>query len=128
MQFGGDETPFSFLHIGQVLNDIRVDRIDHGNRALEDEKLVARLAKANMALTVCPLSNLRLCVVRDLGGGQEVLGRLGGGDAVAPHVDGVQAALFDLRDALHHRVDQLVEERHGLLHVERVQPGEAGAA
>jgi adenosine deaminase len=43
-----------------------VDRIDHGNRALEDAALVARLASERMPLTVCPLSNLKLCVVDDL--------------------------------------------------------------
>jgi adenosine deaminase len=43
-----------------------VDRIDHGNRALEDPALVARLVGEGMTLTVCPLSNLKLCVVDDL--------------------------------------------------------------
>jgi adenosine deaminase len=43
-----------------------VDRIDHGNRAMESRELVARLARSGMTLTVCPLSNLKLCVVSDL--------------------------------------------------------------
>jgi adenosine deaminase len=43
-----------------------VDRIDHGNRALEDPALVRRLVAEGMTLTVCPLSNLKLCVVDDL--------------------------------------------------------------
>ena len=43
-----------------------VDRIDHGNRALEDPALTERLARERMTLTVCPLSNLKLCVVDDL--------------------------------------------------------------
>ena len=43
-----------------------VGRIDHGNRALEDAELVNRLGRERMALTVCPLSNLRLRVVDDL--------------------------------------------------------------
>jgi adenosine deaminase len=43
-----------------------VDRIDHGNRALEDEALVKRIVRDRLALTVCPLSNLKLCVVGDL--------------------------------------------------------------
>ncbi len=43
-----------------------IDRIDHGNRALEDAALVKRLAKDGLALTVCPLSNLRLCGVKDM--------------------------------------------------------------
>ena len=45
---------------------IKVDRIDHGNRALEDDKLVRRLIADQTTLTVCPLSNLKLCVVKDL--------------------------------------------------------------
>ncbi len=43
-----------------------LDRIDHGNRALEDDALTERLAREGMTLTVCPLSNLKLCVVGDL--------------------------------------------------------------
>ena len=42
---------------------IKVSRIDHGNRALEDQALVHHLARDGMTLTVCPLSNLRLCVI-----------------------------------------------------------------
>jgi adenosine deaminase len=40
--------------------------MDHGNRSMEDEVLVERLAREQMTLTVCPLSNLKLCVVNDL--------------------------------------------------------------
>ncbi len=43
-----------------------VDRIDHGNHALDDPALVRRLAGLGMPLTVCPLSNLRLGGVADL--------------------------------------------------------------
>ena len=43
-----------------------IERIDHGNRALEDQALVRRIAEEGLALTVCPLSNLSLCVVDDL--------------------------------------------------------------
>ena len=53
-------------YVWEALDVLGVDRIDHGNRAMEDETLVKRLAKDRMALTVCPLSNLRLCGVRDL--------------------------------------------------------------
>jgi adenosine deaminase len=60
----GEEGPP--LYIWEALDVLGVDRIDHGNRALEDAVLVARLARDRMALTVCPLSNLRLCVVDDL--------------------------------------------------------------
>ncbi|HSN33885.1 MAG TPA: adenosine deaminase, partial [Ideonella sp.] len=45
---------------------LHVDRIDHGNRAMEDPELVRRLGASGMTLTVCPLSNLKLCVVKDL--------------------------------------------------------------
>ncbi|HIK64169.1 MAG TPA: adenosine deaminase [Henriciella marina] len=60
----GEEGPPSYVY--EALDELKVDRIDHGNRSLEDEKLVARLAESGMTLTVCPLSNLSLCVVDDL--------------------------------------------------------------
>lgn len=60
----GEEGPPAYVH--QALDILRVDRIDHGNRALEDPALVARLARESMVLTVCPLSNLKLCVVDTL--------------------------------------------------------------
>ena len=53
---------------GEALDLLQVDRIDHGNRAMEDSELVKRLAALQMPLTVCPQSNLRLAVVElDLG-------------------------------------------------------------
>jgi adenosine deaminase len=60
----GEEGPASY--VWEALDQLHVDRIDHGNRSLDDEKLVARLATEKMTLTVCPLSNLKLCVVKDL--------------------------------------------------------------
>jgi adenine deaminase len=60
----GEEGPPAYVY--EALDLLGVDRIDHGNRALEDEALVARLAAEGMTLTVCPLSNLKLCVVGDL--------------------------------------------------------------
>ena len=60
----GEEGPPHY--VWEALDVLGVDRIDHGNRSLEDATLVARLARDRMALTVCPLSNLRLCVVDDL--------------------------------------------------------------
>lgn len=60
----GEEGPPDY--VWQALDLLGVDRIDHGNRALEDEALVGRLARENTVLTVCPLSNLSLCVVHDL--------------------------------------------------------------
>jgi adenosine deaminase len=44
-------------HIDQVLNLIRVDRIDHGVNSLEDPSLCAQIRDRGIALTVCPVSN-----------------------------------------------------------------------
>jgi adenosine deaminase len=60
----GEEGPPSY--VWEALDVLGVGRIDHGNRSLEDEALVGRLARERMALTVCPLSNLRLRVIDDL--------------------------------------------------------------
>jgi adenosine deaminase len=60
----GEEGPPDY--VWQAIDAIGVDRIDHGNRALEDPALVARLVADGMTLTVCPLSNLKLCVVAEL--------------------------------------------------------------
>ena len=57
----GEEGPPSYII--EALDLLKVDRIDHGNRCLEDPQLVARIAKEEIVLTVCPLSNLKLCVV-----------------------------------------------------------------
>jgi len=60
----GEEGPPSY--VWEALDVLGVGRIDHGNRSLEDQGLVSRLARERLALTVCPLSNLRLRVVDDL--------------------------------------------------------------
>lgn len=60
----GEEGPPDY--VAGALDLLQVDRIDHGNRALEDTALVERLAREAMPLTVCPLSNLSLSVVEDL--------------------------------------------------------------
>jgi len=60
----GEEGPPAYVR--EALDLLQVDRIDHGNRSLEDPALVARLAAEGITLTVCPLSNLKLCVVGDL--------------------------------------------------------------
>lgn len=57
----GEEGPPDYVH--QALDILEIDRLDHGNRALEDGLLTTRLAREAMTLTVCPLSNLKLCVV-----------------------------------------------------------------
>ncbi|MBW0169581.1 MAG: adenosine deaminase [Hydrogenophaga sp.] len=60
----GEEGPPAY--IWEALNDLQTERIDHGVRSLEDPALVAELARRRVPLTVCPLSNLKLCVVNDL--------------------------------------------------------------
>ena len=60
----GEEGPPEYVH--EALDVLNIDRLDHGNRSLEDDALVKRLAAEQMTLTVCPLSNLKLCVVDDL--------------------------------------------------------------
>lgn len=60
----GEEGPPAYVH--EALDILKVDRIDHGNRALEDAHLTSKLARMGMTLTVCPLSNLKLCVVTDM--------------------------------------------------------------
>ena len=60
----GEEGPPEYVY--QALDNLRVHRIDHGNRALEDGALVERLAGEQVPLTVCPQSNLRLAVVADM--------------------------------------------------------------
>ena len=60
----GEEGPPAYVY--EALDLLHIDRMDHGNRSMEDEALIARLAAERMTLTVCPLSNLKLCVVNDL--------------------------------------------------------------
>jgi adenine deaminase len=60
----GEEGPPEY--IWEALDVLKVKRVDHGVRCLEDEKLVKRLASERIPLTVCPLSNLKLCVVKKM--------------------------------------------------------------
>ncbi|MCU4639739.1 adenosine deaminase [Acinetobacter courvalinii] len=60
----GEEGPPEY--IWEALDLLKVNRIDHGVRSEEDEQLMARLIAEKMPLTVCPLSNLKLCVVNDM--------------------------------------------------------------
>jgi adenine deaminase len=60
----GEEGPPSYIY--EALDLLKVDRVDHGVRSIEDPALVARLADSRVALTVCPLSNLKLCVFDDM--------------------------------------------------------------
>lgn len=60
----GEEGPPSFIR--DALQLLSVTRIDHGVRAIEDEELLNQLAADRLPLTVCPLSNVRLCVYDDM--------------------------------------------------------------
>ncbi|BES71451.1 adenosine deaminase [Marinobacter nanhaiticus D15-8W] len=60
----GEEGPPEY--VWQAIDGLQIDRIDHGNRALEDADLTAMIAERGLTLTVCPLSNYRLCVVDDM--------------------------------------------------------------
>lgn len=60
----GEEGPPEY--VWEALDLLNVDRIDHGNRALEDPALVRRIVADGQTLTVCPLSNLKLCVIGDM--------------------------------------------------------------
>lgn len=57
----GEEGPADYVR--EALDTLGAERIDHGIRVLEDPKLVARLVRERIPLTVCPLSNVRLRVV-----------------------------------------------------------------
>ena len=60
----GEEGPPEY--VWEALDLLKVNRIDHGVRSEEDKQLMARLIAEKMPLTVCPLSNLKLCVVNDM--------------------------------------------------------------
>jgi adenine deaminase len=60
----GEEGPPAYIE--SALDVLHVQRIDHGVRCIESPALVARLAALGMPLTVCPLSNVKLCVFKDL--------------------------------------------------------------
>ena len=57
----GEEGPAEYIR--QALDLLHAERIDHGNRSLEDDALVDRLVRERVPLAVCPLSNVRLRVV-----------------------------------------------------------------
>jgi len=60
----GEEGPASY--IWEAIELLDVDRIDHGVRCQEDKALMALLKERQIPLTVCPLSNLKLCVIDDM--------------------------------------------------------------
>ena len=60
----GEEGPAEY--VWEALDLLKVNRIDHGVRSEEDPELMQRLIAEKMPLTVCPLSNLKLCVVENM--------------------------------------------------------------
>jgi len=60
----GEEGPPAY--IWSALDTLKVERIDHGVQAIHDAALMKRLADTQTPLTVCPLSNLKLCVFTQL--------------------------------------------------------------
>lgn len=60
----GEEGPPEY--IWQAMDLLQVQRIDHGVRSIEDEKLIERLIREKITLTVCPLSNVKLNVCQKL--------------------------------------------------------------
>jgi adenosine deaminase len=61
----GEEGPPEYIR--NALDILKVERIDHGVRCVEDPELVQRLVREGTALTVCPLSNVKLCVFQHMG-------------------------------------------------------------
>ena len=68
----GEEGPPAY--IWSALNELKVERIDHGVQAIHDAELMKLLAERQVPLTVCPLSNLKLCVFSELA--EHNLGRM----------------------------------------------------
>ena len=60
----GEEGPPAY--VWGALDVLQVERIDHGVQAIHDDALMQRLVDTQVPLTVCPLSNLKLCVFKDL--------------------------------------------------------------
>lgn len=60
----GEEGPPAY--VAEALDLLAIDRLDHGNRSLEDPALTKRLVQSGMTLTVCPLSNVKLCGVASM--------------------------------------------------------------
>ncbi len=60
----GEEGPAEYVR--EAIDLLKIDRLDHGNRTIEDADLTKKLASSGIALTVCPLSNLKLCGVSDM--------------------------------------------------------------
>ena len=64
MAHAGEEGPAEYIH--EALDLLNVIRVDHGNRCLDNDSLVQELVDRQIPLTLCPLSNLELKVIRTL--------------------------------------------------------------
>src|SRR5690606_19730072 len=69
------ESPLTVAHAGEegppeyiweALDLLKIERIDHGVRAIEDERLMQRIIDQQISLIVCPRSNIKLCVFDDM--------------------------------------------------------------
>ncbi len=60
----GEEGPAEYVRT--AIDDLKVSRIDHGVRSTDDSDLIDQLVSARVPLTVCPLSNIKLCVFSDM--------------------------------------------------------------
>ena len=60
----GEEGPAAY--IWTAINDLKVSRIDHGVRSVDDPELIAHLVETRIPLTVCPLSNTKLRVFEEM--------------------------------------------------------------
>ncbi len=64
MAHAGEEGPSEY--ISDSIEFLKIDRIDHGNRCIDDDDLIHEICDKNIPLTICPLSNLKLKVVRKM--------------------------------------------------------------
>lgn len=60
----GEEGSVDYIY--EALDELKIIRIDHGNKCLDDKDLVQKIINNDIALTLCPLSNLELKVVNDI--------------------------------------------------------------
>ncbi|MBT8218532.1 MAG: adenosine deaminase [Bacteroidia bacterium] len=60
----GEEGPKEY--IWEAIDLLKVERIDHGNRSMDDPELLKLLVERQIPLTLCPISNLELCVINDI--------------------------------------------------------------
>lgn len=60
----GEEGPAEYIH--EAIHMLHVSRIDHGNNSLEDEELLEIIVQKQIPLTLCPLSNLKLQVIKNM--------------------------------------------------------------